>query len=108
MIDATKIKWRTLDTHYDEFEIRKTASQNKHLTDDERIVFNTLQTKDDFLLDVTLGMWKTKPKYIELQSDAKPYHIKLYPVSRSYEYVRNKELEQIYQRGVLKRLNISN
>ena len=48
VIDATKIKWRTLDTHYDEFEIRKTASQNKHLTDDERIVFHLYKVKTIF------------------------------------------------------------
>ena len=51
-------------------------------------------TKYEFVFDVTLGTWKIKPIYTELQKGEKPDHAKAYSVARSHEDILSKEVEQ--------------
>ena len=53
------------------------------------MMYNLL-TKYEFLFNVTIGNWKTKPVDIELHPGSKPYHPKPYPVPHSHEAVFNK------------------
>ena len=54
---------------------------------------------------ITIKNWKSKLKYIELQPDAKPYHVKPYLVLGAHTFVFKKEGETIFQLRVLKKLN---
>ena len=55
-------------------------SNDKNLTEDEHNALHDLTTKYELLFNVTLGTWKTKSIDIELHTNAKPHHTKLYPV----------------------------
>ena len=64
-------------------------------------------TKYEFLFNKTLGTSKTKPVDIEIQSVAKPYHAKPYPVPQAHKYVFRKEVERLCQIGIFKKVNRS-
>ena len=55
-------------------------SNNENLTEDERDALHDLITKCELLFNGNLGTWKTKSVDIELHTNAKPHHTKLYPV----------------------------
>ena len=82
-------------------------SNSKNLNDNEQIMLRDLITKYEFLFDGTLGTWKTKPVDIGLQSGAKPYHAKPYSVPRAHGDVLRKEVEQLCQLRVSKKVNSS-
>ena len=57
VLDAT---WHTrciLDAYYENDNLSKITSENKHLTDEKRAVIHTLPTKYQFLFDGSLGTW---------------------------------------------------
>ena len=87
VLDSTRRMRRILDAQYQKSDLRKIMSNSKHLNNDERIVLYDVLTKYEFIFDGTLGTWKTKPVDLELQSVAKPYHAKPYPVPRAHEAV---------------------
>ena len=98
--------WRILDAHYEKYDLRKVESNNKKLTEYKRNEIHNLLTKYKFLFDITLGTNKT-PVCIELQPGTKPHHAKPCPVLRVHEAIFKREVEHLYQIGVLKKVNIS-
>ena len=64
------------------------------------MLYNVL-TKYEYLFNRTIGIWKTKPVDIELHPGAKPYHSKPYPVPHSCGAVFKREVECLWQLGVL-------
>ena len=53
-------------------------------------MLHNLLSKYDLLFDRTMGNWKTKPVYIQLQPYAKQYHAKPHSVPRAHEGVFEK------------------
>ena len=49
VLDAMRHTHRILDSNYEESNLSKMESQNKHLTEEERTVLHTLITKYDLL-----------------------------------------------------------
>ena len=52
--------------------------------------------------ELTLGDWKTKPISFELKEGTKPYHGRPYPVPKSHKETTIKELNRLWDMGVLK------
>ena len=103
VLDATRHTCRIYDTKYQKSDLRKIVLNSKNLSSDEQSMLNDILTKYEFLFDITLGIWKTKPVYIELHQGAKPYHSSSYPVPRAHEAIFRKEVEKLCQLGVKKR-----
>ena len=72
-----------------------------------KVCYMTYELNMSSFLDRTLVTWKTKPVDIELHPGAKPYRAKPYPVPRAHESVFRKEVELLFQIGLLKKFNCS-
>ena len=66
------------------------------------MLYNLL-IKYEFIFYGTLRTWENKPVGIELQPYSKTYHAKPYPVPRSHRSFFKKEVESIFQPGLLKK-----
>ena len=62
-------------------------SNRKQLNNNEQSILHDILTKYEFPFKGTLGPRKTKHLDIELQTAAKPYHAKPYPVPGAHEAV---------------------
>ena len=97
---------RIYDTKYQKSDLRKIVLNSKNLSSDEQSMLNDVLTKYEFFFDIILGTWKTKPLYIELHQGAKPYHSSSYPVPRAHEAIFRKEVENLCQLGVIKKVHL--
>ncbi len=62
-----------------------------------------LLTKYELLFDGTLGDLKTKPFSFQLKEGVSPYHGQAFPVPKVHKETIIKEVERLYQLGVLER-----
>ena len=79
-----------LDANYKRDNLSKIVANSKHLNDNEQGMLRDVLNIYEFLLDGTLGTWKTKPVDIEIQPEAKPYNAKPYPVTQEHGAVSYK------------------
>ena len=98
-----KQKRKILDTNYQKAYLNNITSEIKHLSHNEKCMLHDVLSKYEFIFDGTLGTWKPKPVHIELQPGAKPYNSKRYLVTHAQKAVFKKEVERLFQIGVLKR-----
>jgi hypothetical protein len=54
-----------------------------------------------------LGTWKEHLQDVELEEDAKPYHVKAFPIPKLHLETLKAEVEWLCQSGVLKKMNRS-
>ena len=73
-----------LDANYKRDNLSKIVANSKHLNDNEQGMLRDVLNIYEFLLDGTLGTWKTKPVDIELQPGGNHYHAKPYPVPQEH------------------------
>lgn len=89
-MDVTQRTHHIIYSHYKTSDLRKVASEGKHLSEGERVMLHNLLIKRDLLFNETLSICKTKPVDIEIHTYAKPYHYKLHPVPRAHQTFFNK------------------
>ena len=66
-----------------------------------------MHQQHETIFDGSLGTWTGKPYEIELRKDAVPYHAQAFPVPRIHADVLEKEVYQLVDCGVLKKVNRS-
>ena len=104
VLGAMTHTWRILDAYYGKSDLRKVESNNENLTEYKRNEIHNLLTKYKLLFNIALDTQKN-PVCIELQPGTKPHHSKPYPALRVHEAIFKREVEHIYQLGVLKKVN---
>ena len=80
VLNSTRLTRRILDGNYQRVNLSKIVSNSKHLNDNKQSMLCDVLNRYELLFNGTIGIWNTKPVYIELQPGEKPYHAKPYPV----------------------------
>jgi hypothetical protein len=93
---------RILDAKYEKADLKTVVQNQKHLSDDNKLLLAKLLRKYEHLFDGTLGDWKGSGVSFELRDDAKPYHSKPYPIPHIHEMPTKKEVSRLCELGVLK------
>ena len=78
-----------------------------HLKDKHKDSLLELLQKYKKMFDGTLGKYTGSDYTIELKEDAKPYHVKPFPIPKIHELTIKKELDRLIKIGVLKKINNS-
>ena len=103
---ADRVK-HILDANYEAADLEEVCRNQLHLTTDEQQKLYRLMIKHESLFDGTLGTWTEMDYNIELKPDAKPYHARAFPIPRIHNATLRKEVDQLCELGVLKKVNRS-
>ena len=99
---------KLLDNDYHKADLPDLAKQNAQLSSEQQQKLLELLQKYEPLFDGTLGTYNGKQYDIELQDDAKPFHLKRpYSVPHAYKAAFYKEVERLCKIGVLRKINQS-
>jgi len=101
---ATTCTTSILDAHADSNE---TVSACHNLTIYKKQELKDLIDEYQDLFDGTLGFWKDQLVKIQFKPGAMPYHARTFPIPKSQEETLKKEIAQLCQLGVLKKVNHS-
>ncbi len=102
--DATQHVTRILEDKYQTADLQSIVRDNcKHLSADQQKKSLQLLKKYELLFDGTLGAWKTKPVSFQLKEGVSPYHGRAFPVPKVHKETIIKEVERLWQLGVLER-----
>jgi hypothetical protein len=96
---------KILDAKYSKADIKKVAAETKGLTTEQSQKLEAILRRHESLFDGTLGTWKDTEYHIELKPDAQPSHAKPYSVPQAYEETFRREVDQLCEVGVLKKVN---
>ena len=97
-----------LDAKYCKADLEKITRECEHLTEEEQQKLLTLLQKYEHLFDGTVGQWHTAPVDIKIRDpECLLYHAKPYPVPHSQEQKLKEEVEQLYDQGILRKINHS-
>ena len=92
-----------LDVKHEKADLQSVVSTNYiHLSLLGQNKLLALLTEYEELFDGTLGDWDTEPISLELKEDTKPYHGRLFLVPQSHKETTLKELNRLFDLGVLK------
>ncbi len=105
--EVTARMTQILDAKYEKADLSKVVAKSDHLTDEERSKLLVVPCRYKTIFDGGLGLWKTTPVNLELKLDAIPYHARPYPIPRSREVTKRKEIEHLCSIGVLEKCNDS-
>ena len=90
--EATQCAIHILDAKYEKADLQSIVDTNcPHLSLRHQNKLFDLLTKYEDLFDGTLGDWSTEPVFFDLKEDAKPYHVRAYPVSYAHKETLKKE-----------------
>ncbi len=102
--NATKQVTRILDAKYKKADLQSIVQNNcKHLSTDHQKKLLQLLKKYELLFDGTLSDWKTKPVSFQLKEGVSPYHGQAFPVPKVHKETIRKEIERLFELGVLER-----
>jgi transposase InsO family protein len=105
--EAENRQKRILDADYTAVDIDGFVATLSHLNDDEKRKLARTLNKHKRLFGGGLGTLSIKPIRLELQSDAKPYHARPFPVPQAFEGVTKKEIARLTLIGVLRKCHES-
>ncbi len=99
---------RMTESNYKPADLKRVVQNCKDLSDPERNLLLQVLKQHEPLFDGKLGAWKLGPISITLKNPhVKPFHSRPYTIPRIYEETVHKEIQQLLDRGVLKRVNRS-
>jgi hypothetical protein len=91
-----------LDATFEKADLQSVVSTNcTHLSLQDQNKLLELLIEFEELFDGTLGDWKTESVSFELKEGTKLYHGRRYPVSKSHKETAIKELNRLFELGVL-------
>ena len=99
---------RIVESKHEQADLTKVVSACSNLDQSQKDLLLTTLQKFTPLFDGKLGAWNMEPIKLKLKStDVKPYHARPYTIPKIYEVTVKREIEQLIERGVLKRVNRS-
>jgi hypothetical protein len=91
-----------LDANYEKADPKAMVeATGPHLSLHNKSKLLELLKEFEELFDGTLGDWKTEPVSFELKEGATPYHDRPYPVPKMQKATTIKELNRLYELGIL-------
>jgi hypothetical protein len=90
-----------LESKYDKVDVKSVAQQQTHLNKEQQYEMHLIFKQRTKLFSGKLSFYPHKKMHLGLQPDAKPVHVKPYPIPRTQLEVFRKELEQLGELGVL-------
>lgn len=99
---------RIVASKHEKADLVKVVDESSNLNQTQKnLLLKTLQ-EFKMLFDGKLGAWNMKPIKLKLSSkEHTPYHARPYTIPRIYEETVKNEINQLLERGVLKRVNRS-
>jgi Reverse transcriptase (RNA-dependent DNA polymerase) len=93
-----------LDAKYERANLREIAQSAEHLCQRHRDPLYTTLKRHEELFNGSLGKWNMQDYDIELQPDAKPYHVKAFPIPQA---TLKMEVDRLCKVRVLRQVNWS-
>jgi len=89
------------DASYEKADLPSIVNEHcKHLTTDQRNKLLRLLLTYEVLCDGTLGDWQTKPISFELKPNARPHHVRVFPVPHIHLKTLKTEVQRLVDLGV--------
>ena len=105
--EATSRIKQILDANYQSADLKQVTSSILTLDKNEQRELRVLLESFKYLFDCTLGDFDTAPVSIELLPGAIPYHARPYPVPVIHKETVRKEIQRLFDFGVLEKCNDS-
>ena len=98
---------RIVESKYEPADLDKVVSDCTNLTATQQQLLYKVLKQNEPMFDGQLGEWNMEPVTLTLKPDAKPYHARAYTIPKIYWETVTKEIQQLVERGVLRRVNRS-
>jgi hypothetical protein len=87
-----------LEAKYEKANLEEMTSKADYPTMAQRKqLLEVLKEREHYLFDGTLGKWKMGAYQIELRPDAKPYHVRAYPIPKAYTETLKVEVNRLVE-----------
>ena len=96
-----------VESKYEPANLREVTANCPNLSQSEKQSLYNLLKQYEPMFDGQLGAWNMEPISLRLKPDARPFHARAYTIPKIYEETVRNEIQQLVQRGVLRRVNRS-